>query len=338
MPHNNSQELTGGHLFMIGLPGTELDESTLQLINEHSVHNFIIFRRNVKNKPQLQTLCAALNEACQQRGLPRPLISIDQEGGPVARLPRPFTQFPAMHKLSGAPNHKKLLAEYAATCARELREVGINMNLAPVLDICPADQDLFMEERSLGGDARQVTELGHLLITGLQGAGVAACAKHFPGLGAATLDPHKELPEVDLPLSYFKEEGLAPFRLAAAIGAAAFMTSHAVYNAIAPQVPGTLSPKVVGELIRDECGYEGLIITDDLEMGAIELFMPFPQAVLRALLAGADLLLICHDHDKVRAALHELTRAEKSGEISTEIIRDSLYRQQALLRRFGRGL
>ncbi len=320
---------------MIGLPETELDNSTRQLIDKHSIHNFIIFRRNVKNKQQLQTLCAALHEACRQRGLPRPLISIDQEGGPVARLPEHFTQFPAMHQLSGAPNHKELLAEYAATCARELREVGINMNLAPVLDICPADQNLFMEERSLGGDVRQVTELGHLLITGLQGAGVAACAKHFPGLGAATLDPHKELPEVDLPLSYFKEEGLTPFRLAAEIGTAAFMTSHAVYNAIAPQVPGTLSARVVGELIREECGYEGLIITDDLEMGAIELFMPFPKAVLQALLAGADLLLICHDHEKVRAALDGLEKARKAGSISDDIIRDSLARQQALVRRFS---
>lgn len=337
MLHDGSQELVSGHLFMIGLPGTELDKSTRQLINEHSIHNFIIFRRNVKSKQQLQSLCAALQEACRQSGLPRPLISIDQEGGPVARLPKPFTQFPAMHELSGAPNHKNLLAEYAATCARELREVGINMNLAPVLDICPSDQDLFMEERSLGGEAQQVAELGHLLITGLQGAGVAACAKHFPGLGAATLDPHKELPEVDLPLSYFTKEGLAPFRLAAAIGTAAFMTSHAVYNAIAPQVPGTLSPKVVRELIRDECGYEGLIITDDLEMGAIELFMPFPRAVLQALLAGADLLLICHDHNKVQTALRELEKARKAGRISNDIIRDSLLRQQDLLRRFSCG-
>ncbi len=338
MPDNTSQELACGHLFMIGLPGTKLDKSTLQLINEHNIHNFIIFRRNIKNKQQLQTLCAALNKACRQRGLPPPLISIDQEGGPVARLPKPFTQFPAMQQLAGAPNHKNLLAEFAATCAKELREVGINMNLAPVLDICPANQNLFMEERSLGGEAQQVTELGHLLITGLQSAGVAACAKHFPGLGAATLDPHKVLPEVDLPLSYFKEEGLAPFRLAATVDTAAFMTSHAVYSAIAPQVPGTLSPKVVQELIREECGYEGLIITDDLEMGAIELFMPFPKAVLQALLAGADLLLICHDHDKVRAALHELTQAINTDKISDEVVRDSLFRQQAVLRRFCRAL
>lgn len=338
MPDNTSQELASGHLFMIGLPGTKLDESTLQLINEHNIHNFIIFRRNIKNKQQLKTLCAALNKACRQRGLPPPLISIDQEGGPVARLPEPFTQFPAMQQLASAPNNKNLLAEFAATCARELREVGINMNLAPVLDICPANQNLFMEERSLGGEAQLVTELGHLLITGLQGAGVAACAKHFPGLGAATLDPHKELPEVDLPLSYFKEEGLAPFRLAAAVDTAAFMTSHAVYSAIAPQVPGTLSPKVVQELIREECGYEGLIITDDLEMGAIELFMPFPKAVLQALLAGADLLLICHDHNKVRAAINELTQAIHTGKISNEVVRDSLFRQQAVVRRFCRAL
>ena len=320
-----------GHLFMIGLPQPELDDSTLQLIREKSVHNFIIFRRNVVDREQMAKLCASLVKACLAQGLPRPIISIDQEGGQVARLPLPFTQFPEPRTLAEEGDPEAVLAEYAAVCARELLEVGVNMNLAPVLDICAAGQGLFMERRCLGDDPQRVAELGRVVITGLQNAGVAACAKHFPGLGAAVLDPHSDLPVVDLDVEHFEKVAMAPFRMAAEIGVAAFMTSHAVYSDFAPNIPGTLSYKVVGDLVRRQCRYEGLIITDDLEMGAIEKFMSFPQAALQALLAGADILLVCHDHDKVRAALAALETALRDGVFDASRIEDSLARQAKAL-------
>lgn len=324
-----------GHLFMVGLPGPGLDESTLDLIKQDAVHNFIIFRRNVKDKAQIKGLCSALTEACLAHGLPQPLIAIDQEGGQVARLDSPFSQFPDPRQLADAVNREELLGEYAATCARELREIGINMNLAPVLDICPAGHGLFMERRSLGDDHQTVADLGRLVIAGLQDGGVAACAKHFPGLGAAFLDPHLELPVVDLPAAYFEEKGMFPFRMAAEIGVAAFMTSHALYANLDQAVPGTLSEKVVGELVRKRCGYHGLIITDDLEMGAIEKFMPFPQAALQACLAGSDILLVCHEHDKVRRAINGMDKAMHEGVIDEGRVRDSLARQAAVSKRFG---
>ena len=335
MPEANIDWLRPGHLFMVGLPGSELDDSTLDLIKRDSVHNFIIFRRNVKDKAQIKSLCSDLTAACLAHGLPQPLIAIDQEGGQVARLGPPFTQFPDPRQLAESSNREKLLGEYAATCAKELREIGVNMNLAPVLDICPTGRGFFMEGRCLGDDPQTVSELGRLVVSGLQDGGVAACAKHFPGLGAAFLDPHLELPVVDLPAVHFEEIGMVPFRMAAKIGVAAFMTSHAVYTNLAPAVPGTLSGKVVGELVRQRCGYEGLIITDDLEMGAIENFMPFPQVALQALLAGADILLVCHDHDKVRRAIEALEKAMGEGVIEEGRVRDSLVRQAAVNKRFG---
>jgi len=325
------QSLHPGHLLMVGLPGLELDDSTLALIREEGVHNFILFRRNVRDRQQLTDLCAALRGTCLEHGLQRPLIAIDQEGGQVARLPPPFSIFPEPRQVAEADDCRTLLQQYATTCATELAEVGINMNLAPVLDACPTGKGLFMERRCLGEDPRQVAEFGVIVINALQGCGVAACAKHFPGLGAAMLDPHLELPVVDVPGARLFAEDLEPFRWAFKNKVAAVMTSHALYADLDPELPGTLSGQVVQELLRGRCGYDGLIITDDMEMGAIEKFMAFPEAVIKACRAGADLVLICHDHNKIRRALMALREAVAAGEIENARLKESLRRQTEIL-------
>jgi len=325
------QKLHLGHLLMIGLPGLELDDSTLALIREEGVHNFILFRRNVQDRSQLTGLCAVLRKTCLEYGLPRPLIAIDQEGGQVARLPPPFSTFPEPRQVVEADDCRTLLHQYATTCATELVEVGINMNLAPVLDVCPTGKGLFMERRCLGEDPQRVAELGVIVVKGLQGCGVAACAKHFPGLGAAMLDPHLELPVVDLPGRRLFAEDVEPFRWAFANKVAAVMTSHALYAGLDPELPGTLSGQVVDGLLRGRCGYDGLIITDDMEMGAIEKFMEFPEAVVKAFRAGADLVLICHDHNKIRRALMALREAVTGGAIENTRLTDSLRRQAEIL-------
>ena len=203
--HNALKEQEPGHVFMVGVPGLELDDSTRQLISQDKIHNFILFRRNVGDKKQLKRLCADLKGACLENSLPEPLISIDQEGGSVARLAAPFTVFPDQRILAEDATAEDKLRDYATICARELREIGVNMNLAPVLDVCPRGQDLFMERRCLGNDPERVAELGAVVIVAMQNERVAACAKHFPGLGMAELDPHLDLPVVDLPRSRFDE-------------------------------------------------------------------------------------------------------------------------------------
>lgn len=333
MGDSRDQRPNPGHLLMIGIPGLELDASTRSLICEDGVHNFILFRRNVRDRQQLTQLCRNLREACLEQGLPRPLISIDQEGGQVARLPPPFTIFDEPRSLAENPDCWSLLLEYAVTCAEELVSVGINFNLAPVLDVCAAGKGLFMERRCLGGDPQRVAELGSHVIMGLQKSGVAACAKHFPGLGSALLDPHLELPVVDLPGEQLVEEDLQPFVRAIEAEVAAIMTSHAVYSALDGSVPGTLSRRVIHDLLRERCGYDGLIITDDMEMGAIEKFMGFSDAVVEAFRAGSDLVLICHDHQKIRNALVALENILSEGGEGRVRVEDSLRRQAAILGR-----
>ncbi|MFA7382014.1 MAG: beta-N-acetylhexosaminidase [Desulfurivibrionaceae bacterium] len=323
-----------GGLFMVGLPGTELDDSTRYLIETCGINNFILFKRNAENPAQIRVLCRGLVEACGGAGLEAPLISIDQEGGTVARLKRPhFTEFPDARALAESGRAEELLTGYARTCAHELLAVGVNMNMAPVLDVSPAGLGLFMEQRSLGGEPEQVARLGTLVIKTMQENGLAACAKHFPGLGGATLDPHKVLPVVDRSLAELRTCDLVPFAAAIRAEVAGVMTSHTVYPQLDPALPATLSPCILGGLLRNELGFEGMIVTDDLEMGAIENEGTVADAALVAFKAGADLLLICHEHAKIVAAYEVLSRAV-GGEITEERVRRSLARIGAVRRRF----
>lgn len=324
-----------GRLFMVGFPGIRLDDSTLRLITEQGINNFILFRRNVESPAQVGALCRELKEACRRSGLPTPLISIDQEGGTVARLPRPFTQFDDARTLAESADPEKALGHYVTACVAELSEAGINMNLAPVLDVCPAGQGYFMEKRVLGEDPEQVGRLGAYVINGLQQGGIAACGKHFPGLGAAKLDPHLQLPVVTRSLAQIKEIDLVPFQRAVAAGLAAIMTSHTIYTDLDPRTPATLSKIVLQGLLRDELGFDGLIITDDLEMGAIENDRSVAGAAVQAFVAGADMLLICHDHEKVRQAHDALMQAVATGEVGLRQCDDALRRVSLVRRRFA---
>lgn len=324
-----------GLVFMVGLPGPDLDSSTLALIQEQGINNFILFKRNVVDPGQLTDLCHRLISACRQAGLNSPLISIDQEGGTVARLVEPFTQFPDARKLAQAPEAEVLLANYARTCVHELLRVGINMNLSPVLDVCPEGEKCFMERRVLGDNPREVARLGRLVIERMQEGGLAACAKHFPGLGAAKLDPHVVMPVVEKSFKSIVAEDLEPFREAATAGVAAIMTSHTIYPSIDKDQPATLSRKILSGILRDEIGYDGIIVTDDLEMGAIEDSHTVAAASVAAFRAGSDLLLICHEHHKVVAAYNALGKAIDSDRALEEQLLRAAQRVEIVQRRYA---
>lgn len=305
-----------GALFMAGLPGPELDDSTRRLIADHGVRHFILFRRNVESEAQLARLSSDLVGACQQQGFGEPLIAIDQEGGSVARLPPPFAQFGDARCYGDGPHAREELRQYARLCGRDLKKIGVNMNFAPVLDVCPRGQGCFMERRSLGADPQRVAALGALVISELQDNGIAACAKHFPGLGEAVIDPHLQLPVVSDGLAKIRASDLPPFQAAIAAGVAAIMTSHVLYEQVDPHNLATFSTAILTDLLRGDLGYDGMVVTDDLEMGAVENEVAVAEAAVRAVRAGADLLLICHDHAKVRQAVSRLHQALQAGEVS----------------------
>jgi len=324
-----------GQLFVVGLPGVELDDSTKRLIEEFRINNFIYFKRNVDSPEQLRQLSEDLRRGCAAADLAPPLIAIDQEGGSVTRLPPPFTQFPDARVLANAQEPEKELTAYAQVCARELREIGVNYNLAPVLDVCEAGEKYFMEKRSLGGDPESVARLGILVVRELQANSIAACAKHFPGLGAAVVDPHFQLPSVAKKESAILAQDILPFQQAIAAGVASIMTSHTIYKHLDPLNPATLSAKILTDLLRRRLGYEGVVITDDLEMGAIEKEGDLGRAALQAFTAGADLLLICHSHEKVIAALRKTAEAVAASKELQARVRESARRVSWLRDRFA---
>ncbi len=307
-----------GQLLMIGMPGTDLDLESLSLIKEHGVGNFILFTRNVKGGPdQTKRLCDDLNEACADAGLPSPLIAVDQEGGPVQRLGPPFwPEIPSNEEVVLSKNSETQANVQAETAAKILNSLGIRLNLAPVLDLAPTGTEGVLKGRSYGDDPREVSILGEKYIRTLQANGVRATAKHFPGIGRVEKDPHFQRPVVTASKETLMYE-MTPFRESVKAGVKAVMTSHVVFPSLDRDEPATFSKIIVNELLRREMGFQGLLLTDDLEMGGITGHGSLGEAAVKAVLAGHDLLLICHSAQRVREALDALDKAWSHGILNT---------------------
>lgn len=280
-----------GQLLMVGLPGPRLDEVARKLVRDLRVGGIVLFARNLEGPEQVWRLTQDLQrEALAAMGRPL-LIALDQEGGKVQRLKSPFTLIPPARQLGleATPQEVEALARQVA---RELCLVGVNMNLAPVLDVARGP-DCPLWDRSYGPDPQLVATMGTAAIRGFLAGGVIPVAKHFPGLGDTSLDSHEELALAESD-NASREQDLLPFRQAVAAGVPAIMTAHLKVPEWDSR-PATLSEKILQERLRRDLGFEGVIITDDLEMGAIATRLPPPQAAGEALKAGADLLLICKD-------------------------------------------
>jgi beta-N-acetylhexosaminidase len=222
------------------------------------------------------------------------VISIDQEGGPVKRLPPPFSQPPAA--ASYGPEGEARVFEWGLTQGRELAGLGITMNLAPVLDINALGEKGVMSQRAYGTDPETVARLGLAAVRGLKAGGVTACVKHFPGMGQTHLDPHHKVrPEADRSLEELYAWELVPFVRALEVGVEAVMTSHLIYPRLEAGRPASLSSTIITGLLKERLGFRGLVLTDDLDMGAITLGHSPEEAALTALAAGADRVLLCQD-------------------------------------------
>jgi beta-N-acetylhexosaminidase len=315
-----------GQLFMAGLPGTGLDKNTLSLIRECNLGGIIFFSRNIEGPLQLAELCRDLQrEAMNAHGTPL-FLAVDQEGGRVARLKEPFTVFPGNAAIAADRDCVKRAEEFGTVTAREMKLVGLNMDLAPVVDVQRGELEKHLQSRSFGENIEKVALLGKTVIRSLQENGVMAVAKHFPGLGQARVDPHVYLPVIDACKEELEKVSLIPFRFAIEQEVTGIMSSHAVYPALDPKHPATLSQEILTHLLRDTMGFKGLIITDDLEMGAIAGRGPVAEAALLAFEAGADILLICKEQENVAEGFRLLKDRLVKGRISEERVARSLER------------
>ncbi|MGH7215940.1 MAG: beta-N-acetylhexosaminidase [Nitrospiraceae bacterium] len=319
-----------GQLFMVGFLGTSVTPDLTSFIKEYKPGGVILFSRNLESVEQMVDLTNDLQARSPHSPL---LISIDQEGGRVSRLPKGFTIFPPCDLL-GRCNSSELAYAAAATIAKELRAVGVNMNMAPVLDVNSNPDNPVIGDRAFGTTPDVVCKLGLATAGGLQDNKVVACGKHFPGHGDTNADSHKVLPVVEASRERLEAVEFPPFRLAVEQGVASMMTAHVLYRALDPDLPATLSPTIITNFLRQELQYDGVVLTDDLEMHAIIDHYGVEDAAVRAVLAGCDVLLICKDRDREVAAFKAVEQAMEAGAISPERLNLSVARIARLKDRF----
>ena len=330
----NDWERVIGQLFMVGMPGPHLDEATDHLIREGHVGGIILFSRNIEDPLQLAALCRDLQAAASKAQDSPLFLAVDQEGGRVARLKEPFRRFPGNAAIGMDEEPVKKAIEFATVTSREMGMVGLNMNLAPVVDVQRGEIEKHLAGRSFGEDPELVAFLGRTVVKHLQKNGIMAVAKHFPGLGRADVDPHFHLPKINIGLEELERVNFPPFAAAIEEGVCGIMTSHAIYPALDPEKPATLSPMVLTKVLRERMGFRGLTITDDLEMGAIAEDWSVAEGALTSFQAGADILLICKDQGHVRESLDRMQRALTEGSITKERVAQSLKRIKKMKMKF----
>jgi beta-N-acetylhexosaminidase len=326
-----------GQRFMIGFEGHTASVEAKELVRDFGVGHVILFARNVAGPEQVADLVRELQSTARDAGHERPLlVAVDQEGGRVARLKEPWTVWPAARAV-GRGGDEEVARKVGAALAAELAACGIRWDLAPCVDVDTNPKNPVIGDRSLGDDPETVGRLGAAIVRGLQDGGVAACAKHFPGLGDAEVDPHLDLPTLDHSRGRLEDVELRPFRAAIAAGVAAVMVSHHVVRELDPALPATLSPTLVSQLLRKELGFGGVIVTDDLDMKAVaNRGRPAATAVLAAK-AGCDLLASCRNHDAQVEGIEGLVRALEAGEIGFKQAEAADGRVRALKERFLAG-
>lgn len=320
-----------GQLIMIRMPGTELTAEMASFLREHHIRAVCLFRQNMTNAEQLKKLTADLRAVMG----PESLIGIDQEGGAVVRatwVPQP----PAAMSL-GASDDVSLCRAVGAAVARGVKSLGFNWNFAPVLDLNNNVDNPVISERSFGADPQKAAALAFAWMDGSLAEGVACCVKHFPGHGDTNVDSHRDLPTVDKSRAELDLLELAPFQMAARrslAAAPAMMTAHIVYPQLDADNPATMSKKILTGILRDEWDYQGVVITDGMDMHAIAGRYGAGNAAVKALVAGADMVMALGTTETQLETLAALSSAIESGQIDPVEVQKKLARMAKLVQQY----
>jgi beta-N-acetylhexosaminidase len=328
--HNLSLEQKIGQLFYIGVAGTTVDDATVALLNEIAPGGICLFARNIREAQQTRELLDELRDRTDAV----PFLSLDQEGGLVDRLRRLIMPMPAANLFRDAVT----VGRFAAIVAEAVRILGFNMDFAPVVDVITKERESVsngMFSRAFGEDAEQAAEFAGSFLDALQSGGCLGCVKHFPGLGASSVDSHEELPQVNISDDELKTVDLVPYRrLLDRKLVHAVMVAHGAYPNTRLQerssngklLPSSLSGNFITGLLRTELQFDGLVITDDLEMGAIIKNFGIGEGCVLAINAGADMLAICADPDRIIEGFRSVLEAVKTGRITEDRLDESLDR------------
>jgi beta-N-acetylhexosaminidase len=319
-----------GERFMVGFDGLEASPEIKELIRDYGVGHVILFARNVDAPEQVAELVRELQACARDAGLERPLlIGVDQEGGRVARLGPPWTVWPPLRAL-GRVGSEDLARRMAEALGAELAACGIRCDFIPCMDVDTNPGNPIINNRSFGDDPELVGRLGAAMIRGLQSRKVAGSAKHFPGHGDTDLDSHLDLPVVPHSRTRLLDVEIRPFRKAVEAGVATIMMGHVLYPDLDDVRPASLSPAIVQDLLRKELKFDGVVLTDDLEMRAVADRWRPGQAAVLALQAGCDIVPVCSAHEAQVEAMEASVRALESGELRWKDMDDACGRVRRL--------
>jgi len=307
-----------GQRFGIGFSGKRVSAELCRLVREYKVGNVILFSDNLENASQARALCKEIQELVRgETGYPA-FIAIDQEGGAVTRLPQDMVNVPGAMALASTEKIESVSLAARITAA-ELKRIGVNLNLAPVLDInCNRDNPV-IGNRSYGTSAAQIVPYAVAVIKAYEEAGLMCCGKHFPGHGDTAVDSHLDLPLVDRNAEELENRELVPFRAAVAAGIPAIMTTHILFPRLEnKKLPATMSGKILKDLLREKLAFDGLILSDGMEMRAVKDYYGIPKGCGLALSAGVDIVFICHESPDMEASLREINAACEEGRFNAD--------------------
>lgn len=311
-----------GQLFIVGFEGDIINDEIIDLVNNQEVGGLIYFSRNVVDSNQIITLNNEIKDI--KKDIPL-FISVDEEGGVVSRVPDEFLKLPSSGYI-GKFDDENLSYNIGSIISKELKSLGFNMDFAPVLDIDSNPNNTVIGERAFGNNADIVSKLGIKTMEGLRDGGIIPVVKHFPGHGDTDIDSHYGLPIVTKTLEELNNLEFIPFKNAIENGADVVMVSSIILSSIDSEYPATMSKKVTTDILRNKLNFDGVIATDDMTMGAIMDNYNLTDAVIMAINAGNDLILVCHGYDDIIKSISAVKDAVSSNIISEERIDESVYR------------
>lgn len=321
-----------GQLIIGGFYGYKVDKNLENLIKNNNLGGVILFERNVKDSKQLLELTNSLKEINKNNVSPL-FISTDEEGSIVTRMPKEIKKLPSNYDI-GKVNNENFSYNIGKILGKELSSFGFNMDYAPVLDINSNPNNPVIGNRSFGNNKEIVSNLGVKTMKGIQSNNIISVIKHFPGHGDTSVDSHLALPIVNHDLNRLNNLELVPFKYAIKNGADAIMVSHILLKKLDKNNPATLSKNIITNLLREKLNFNGVVITDDMTMGAIVNNYDIGDAAVKSINAGADIILVCHRYENINKVINSIKNAVKNNVISEKRIDESLYRILSLKRKY----
>ncbi len=323
-----------GQMLMVGVDGLKPGSDAKAMIRNYHAGGIILYGKNIQSPSQTVQFTNQLKKLNSDSNNPLPLfISVDEEGGIVDRMPSPIIKMPS-NKAIGTLNNKSFSYQVGQMLGKELQSLGFNMDYAPVLDVNAHPGLSVIGSRSYSSNSQVVSQLGVATMKGIQSKNVVSVIKHFPGYGSVKTDAHKDLPSLSYGLDQLEQTDWVPYKNAIAQGADTVIVTHVLVPKLKTSYPGSMSPIIINDMLRGKLNFHGVVMTDDMTMGAIENHYKIETAAVKSVQAGADIVMVAFHQKQQEAAFLALKHAVEQGSISKTRIDDSVYRIMQLKQKY----